>query len=123
MTLEAVFKDLSAKWERLVEELEHGLLWSVTQVKPDDEHALAHLYVDGATDMLDLARSALSACRTVADGTSLGQAAKALLQCQKEYNALAELYHDRLASREQVKRLRRFGTPKGGARRDWAPRV
>jgi hypothetical protein len=124
MTLEAVFKDLSAKWERLVEELEHGLLWSVTQTQPEEEHTLAHHYVDGATDLLDLARKGLTACRSVADRTlGLAQAGKALLKCQEQYNALAELYDSRLASRLQLRRLRNFGMERGGAWNDWAKHV
>ena len=124
MTLEAVFKDLSLRWERLIEELEQGLLWSVTQMKPEEEHALAHHYVDGATDLLDLARNGLTACRSVVEGTlSLAQTGKALLLSQEQYNALAELYQSRLASRIRLRRLRRFGAEKGGAWQDWANHV
>ena len=63
MTLEVAFKDLTAKWERLAEELEQGLLWSVTETKPAEEHALATHYVDAATDLIAAAGEGLAACR------------------------------------------------------------
>jgi hypothetical protein len=124
MTLEAVFKDLAVKWERLVEELEHGLLWSVTQMKPEeDEHTLAHYYIDGATDLLDLACQGLLACRSVTAETSVAQAGKALVRCQERYNVLAERYENRLASKAELRRLRRFGAEKGDAWGAWAKQV
>ena len=52
MTLEAAFKEQLAKWEGLVEELEHGLLWSVTETKPEEEHTLVTQYLDAATDLI-----------------------------------------------------------------------
>jgi hypothetical protein len=73
--------------------------------------------------MLDLARQGLTVCRSVCDGTSLGQAGKALLQCQEKYNALAELFESRLASRAHLRKLRQFGTEKGGAWDTWAKHV
>lgn len=123
MTLEAVFSELSAKWERLVEELEHGLLWSVTETKPDEEHALASHYVDGATDLVAIARAGLETCRPIAAAApNLAQASKALLRCHEQYNALVELYHANLASYGRLRRLKRFGREKA-AWRDWAIHV
>jgi hypothetical protein len=124
MTLVDVFVDLSGKWKRMVEELEHGLLWSVVEMKPDEEHTLAHHYADGATDLLDLAHKGLAACSSVADGSpSLAQAGQALLNCQRQFNALVELYDSRLASRSLLRRLQRFGTEKGGTWQVWANHV
>ena len=124
MTLEAAFKDLTAKWERLAEELEQGLLWSVTETNPAEEHALATHYVDAATDLIAAAREGLAACRAAVDGgLSLGQAGQSLLLCQARYNALIELFYSQMASYGRLRRLRRFGREKGGAWRDWAAHV
>jgi hypothetical protein len=124
MTLEAAFKDLSAKWERLAEELEQGLLWSVAETKPDEEHALATHCLDAATDLVSTAREGLAACRAAADGgLNLAQAGQALLRCQERYNALVELFHSQMASYDRLRRLRRFGREKRRAWRDWADHV
>lgn len=123
MTLEAVFRDLAARWEQLAEELEHHLLWSVTEMKPADEHALAHHYVDGATDLVAAAREGLAACRAADAAAGLGPAGQALLRGQERYNALVELFNSRLASYGRLRRLGRFGREKGGAWRDWAAHV
>jgi hypothetical protein len=124
MTLEAVFKDLSAKWERLAEELEHDLLWSVMETKPAEEHALANHYVDGVTDLIAIAREGLAASQAVTDaGMGLGQAGQAVLRGQERYNVLVELFYSRLASYGRRRRLRRFGREKGGTWRGWAVHV
>jgi hypothetical protein len=124
MTLDAAFKELSARWERLAEELEHGLLWSVTETKPAEEHMLATHYVDGATDLVSAAREGLAACRAAVDaGPSLGLAGQALLRCQERYNVVTELFNSRLASYGRLRRLRRFGREKRGAWRGWAAHV
>jgi hypothetical protein len=123
MTLEAVFSDLSAQWKRMVEEGEHGLLWAVTETKPDEEHALATHYVDAATDLVAIAREGLAACPPSAAATpNLAQAGKGLLRCQEQYNALVSLYYSRLASYSRLRRLKRFGREKT-AWRDWATHV
>jgi len=124
MTLEAAFKEQSAKWEALVEELEHGLLWSVTETKPEEEYALATQYLDAATDLVATAREGLEACRVVSDELpSLGQAGQSLSRCQERYNAMVELFDSRMASYGRLQRLCRFGREKGGAWRDWAAQV
>jgi hypothetical protein len=120
MTLEASFNLLSAKWTRMAEEFEQGLLWSVMETKPADEHALATYYVDGVTDLVGFARAGLDACRSaVAAGSQLPQVGQTLLQCQRHYNAIVEQF-GRLASCERLRRLRRFGREKG---HPWAPWV
>jgi len=124
MTLEAAFKEQLAKREGLVEELEHGLLWSVTETKPEEEHTLVTQYLDAATDLIATAREGLEACRVVADEVpSLGQAGQSLLRCQERYNAMVELFNSRMASYGWLQRLRHFGRGKGGAWRDWATQV
>jgi hypothetical protein len=124
MTLEAVFIDLSARWQRLVEEIEHGLLWSVTEAKPAEEHALATFYVDTATDLTAVAREGLAAARAgIGVVSNLPQTVGALLQCQERFHALGEQFHDRLASYGRLRHLRRFGREKGGAWLDWAGQV
>jgi hypothetical protein len=124
MTLEAAFKDLVANWQRLAEELEQGLLWSVAEAKPAEEHALATDCVDGATDLAAAAREGLAVGRAAADpGAGLGRAARALLGCQERYNTLTEQFYSRMASSGRLRRLRRFGREKGGAWRDWATHV
>jgi hypothetical protein len=124
MTLEATFKDLTARWDRLAEELEQGLLWSVTETMPAEEHALATHYVDATTDLIAAAREGLTASRTATDdGPNLIRAGRALLLCQEQYNALVRLFRTRMASRGRRRRLRRFGREKGGAWRDWTVHV
>jgi hypothetical protein len=124
MTLEGMFMDLATKWERLVEELEHGLLWSVMETKPDEEHALATHYVDAATDLIAAARLGLAACQTAADGnTSLGQSGKSLLCCQQQYNSVVELFDSTMASYARIRKIKRFGSEKRNAWRDWAAQV
>ena len=124
MTLGTAFQELAAKWQRLAEELEQGLLWQVTETKPAEEHALATHYVDGATDLVAAAREGLAAARAAVEGVvSLGQVGQAQLRCQERYNALGDLFHSRLASCARLRRLRRFGREKGGAWRDWAAHV
>jgi hypothetical protein len=124
MTLEAAFKDLTAKWVRLAEELEHGLLWSVTETKPAEEHALATDYLDTATDMIAAAREGLYACQTAFTGEfNMGQAGKVLLRCQEQYNAIVEMFDSKMASYTRIRRLKRFGREKRGAWRDWAAHV
>ena len=123
MTLEAVFRDLAAKWEQLVEELEHSLLWSVTEMKPAEEHALATHYVDGVTDLIAVAQEGLAACRAADPGAGLGAAGQVLLRGQERYDALVELFNSRLASYGRLRRLGRFGREKGGVWRDWAAHV
>jgi hypothetical protein len=122
MTLEAAFNELLVKWRHLAEELEQGLLWSVIETKPPEEHALANHYVDGATDLVAAAREGVAACQAAADGGP-GPAARALLRCQQQYNAVVEQFHERLASYGRLRRLRRFGREKGGAWKDWAVHV
>ena len=124
MTLEAAFKDVTAKWERLAEELEQSLLWSVTETKPAGEHALATHYVDAGTDLIAAAREGLAACRAEVDGgLSLGLTGPSLLRCQERYNTLAGRFHNEMASYERIRRLRRFGLEKGAAWRDWVAHV
>jgi hypothetical protein len=124
MTLEVAFKDLTARWERLAEELEQGLLWSVTETRPDDEHALATRYLDAATDLIAAAREGLAAARdAIGGGPNLGLVGRSLLRCQERYNALVELFDGEMGSYRRVRRLRRFGREKGRAWRDWADRV
>jgi len=123
MTLETVFKDLAVKWERLAEELEHGLLWSVTETKPTQEHALATHYLDAATDLIALAREGLETCRAADNGTSLSKAGQSILRSQERYNVLAEQFESRMASFDRLRRLQRFGREKRGAWRDWAVHV
>jgi hypothetical protein len=124
MTLEGNFKDLATKWERLVEELEHGLLWSVTETKPDEDHALANHYVDAATDLIAVAREGLAASQMAAgEIQSLGQAGKSLLRCQEQYNSVVELFDSKMASYSRIRRIRRFGSEKRDAWRDWAAHV
>jgi hypothetical protein len=124
MTLEMAFKDLTARWERLAEELEEGLLWSVTETRPDEEHAMATHYIDAATDLIATAREGLAACRGAVDGApNLGLAGRSLLRCQERYNALVALFDGEMASYRRVRRLRRFAREKGGAWRGWADRV
>jgi hypothetical protein len=124
MTLEAAFKEQSAKWEGLVEELEHGLLWSVLETKPEEEHILVTQYIDAATDLISTAREGLEASQVVANELpSLGQAGQSLSRCQERYNAMVELFNSRMASYGRLQRLCRFGREKGGAWRDWAAQV
>src|SRR4051812_16598921 len=99
MTLEAAFTDLSSRFERLVEELEQGLLWSVMETMPAEEHALATHYVDATTDLIAAAREGLTASRAAIDGgPSLVRAGRALLLCQGRYHALVGLFENRMAS-------------------------
>jgi hypothetical protein len=124
MTLEGNFMELRAKWERLVEELEHGLLWSVLETKPNEEHALANQYIDAATDLIATARLGLAACQNVAgESLSLAQAGKSLLRSQEQYNAVLELFDSKMASYARIRRIRRFGSERRDAWRGWAAHV
>ena len=125
MTLETVFHDLSVQWERLVEELEHGLLWAITETKPDEEHELANQYLDMATDLISTAREGWEASRapTSKGAFNPGLATQSLLKCHERYNAMMDLFNSRMASYAGIRRLRRFGRERGRAWRDWAANV
>jgi hypothetical protein len=125
MTLEAVFNDLSRKWDRLAEELDDGLLWAITQTKPEEEHELATQYLDMTTDLISTAREGLEAARAPSsNGTfNTGLATQSLLRCHERYNALADLFNSRMASYARLRHLRRFGRQRGRAWRDWAAHV
>jgi hypothetical protein len=124
MTLERAFNELASQWRRLAEELEQGLLWSITEAKPDGEHSLTTHYIDAATDAIAIARDGLAACRAAIEyPPGLQAAGQTLLRCQEQYNALVRLFHSEMASCARVRRLRRFGREKGGAWCDWAKQV
>jgi hypothetical protein len=124
MTLEGNFKELAAKWERLVEELEHGLLWSVTETRPNEEHTLATHYIDAATDLIAAAREGLAVCQIAVNGDlSLAQAGKSLLRCQEHYHSIAEMFNSKMASYGRIRKIKRFGSEKRKAWREWASRV
>src|SRR5262249_44151011 len=81
-------------------------------------------FVDGATDLIALAREGLEAAREGAEGApDPGAAAPALLRCQERYNTLAEMFQTRLASYGRLRRLLRFGRGRGPAWRDGAAHV
>jgi hypothetical protein len=125
MTLEAVFNTLTARWRRLLEVVEHDLLWCVTKHQPQvpDEHHLGSEYTDAATDLVSAVRDGLAACAAVPRPPDLAGAVQALVRCQGKYNAAAELFETRLASYGRLRRLAKFGREKGGASRDWAAAV
>jgi hypothetical protein len=125
MSLEAVFNDLAVQWERLTDELDHGLLWAITETKPHEEHELANQYCDMATDLITAAREGLEASRapTTNGAFNSGLATQSLVRCHERYNAMADLFNSRMASYSQLRRLRRFGRERGRTWRDWADHV
>jgi hypothetical protein len=124
MTLEGNFKELASKWERLVEELEHGLLWSVTETKPNEEHALATHYIDTATDLVAAAREGLTISQNAAStDLSLSQAGKTLLRCQEQFHSIAAMFESKMGSYGRIRKIKRFGSERRMAWREWASRV
>ncbi len=124
MTLEAVFKDLSKKWQTLHDQLVDDLLWSVTETKPDEDHTLANYYMDGTTDLISEVKRALGETKKVAEGQpNLAQASQVLMCCQECYHYLTKRLLAEFLSYQRIKKLMRFGKERGNGWRDWAAQM